>query len=425
MIYVEKKSERIIFHIDVNSAFLSWTAINLLKCGESEIDIRKIPSIIGGSIEDRRGVVLAKSIPAKKFNIITGEPIVAALKKYPQLKVYPPEHKLYTKFSNDMYQLLEPYSDFIERYSIDEVFMEASHFKYDYMEKAKEIKRKIEEDLGFTVNIGIGNNKLLAKMASDFSKKNSIHTLFEEEIRIKMWPLKVGNLFMVGKAAEKKLIDLNIFTIGDLANYNLSILRNIFKSYANIIYEYANGIDNSPINCDNYVDVKGIGNSTTTSKDILSVDEALKVLLSLTESVAKRLRANKSLCGIVVVSIKSNIFTTYSHQKKLLIPTDSTEEIFKLVKAIFKEMWRREPIRLLGVRVTKLSDNSIYQKSLFDDEKIDRQRSLDSTIDKIREKYGDSSIMRSTFISSNNKKTLEEEKAEDFLMMGGLYDSFK
>jgi len=422
---VENKSERIIFHIDVNSAFLSWTAINLLRCGESEVDIRKIPSIIGGSIKDRRGVVLAKSIPAKKFNIITGEPIVAALKKCPQLKVYPPEHKLYTKFSNDMYKLLKPYSDFIERYSIDEVFMEASHFKYDYMEKAKEIKRKIEKDLGFTVNIGIGNNKLLAKMASDFSKKNSIHTLFKEEIRVKMWPLKVGDLFMVGKAAEKKLIDLNIFTIGDLANYNLSILRNIFKSYANIIYEYANGIDDSPINCDNYVDVKGIGNSTTTSKDILSVDEALKVLLSLTESVAKRLRANKSLCGIVAVSIKSNVFTTYSHQKKLLTPTDSTEEIFNLVKAIFKEMWRGEPIRLLGVRVTKLSDNSIYQKSLFDDEKIDKQRSLDSTIDKIREKYGDSSIIRSTFISSNNKKSFEEEKPEDYLMMGGLYDSFK
>ena len=422
---MENKSERIIFHIDVNSAFLSWTAINLLRCGESEVDIRTIPSIIGGSIEDRRGVVLAKSIPAKKFNIITGEPIVAALKKCPQLKVYPPEHKLYTKFSNDMYKLLKPYSDFIERYSIDEVFMEASHFKYDYMEKAKEIKRKIEKDLGFTVNIGIGNNKLLAKMASDFSKKNSIHTLFKEEIRVKMWPLKVGDLFMVGKAAEKKLIDLNIFTIGDLANYNLSILRNIFKSYANIIYEYANGIDDSPINCDNYVDVKGIGNSTTTSKDILSVDEALKVLLSLTESVAKRLRANKSLCGIVAVSIKSNVFTTYSHQKKLLTPTDSTEEIFNLVKAIFKEMWRGEPIRLLGVRVTKLSDNSIYQKSLFDDEKIDKQRSLDSTIDKIREKYGDSSIIRSTFISSNNKKSFEEEKPEDYLMMGGLYDSFK
>ncbi len=205
----------------------------------------------------------------------------------------------------------------------------------------------------------------------------------------------------------------------------MSILRNIFKSYANIIYEYANGIDNSPINCDNYVDVKGIGNSTTTSKDILSTDEALKVLLSLTESVAKRLRANKSLCGIVVVSIKSNIFTTYSHQKKFLTPTDSTEEIFKLVKVIFKEMWRREPIRLLGVRVTKLSDNSIYQKSLFDDEKIDKQRNLDSTIDKIREKYGDSSIIRSTFISSNNKRGLEDEKAEDFLMMGGLYDSSK
>lgn len=421
---MKKESERIIFHIDVNSAFLSWTAINLLRCGESLVDIRKIPSIIGGSIEDRRGVVLAKSIPAKKFNIITGEPIVAALKKCPQLKVYPPEHILYRKFSNDMFELLKPYSAFIERYSIDEVFMDASHFKYDYMDKAKEIKNKIEKDLGFTVNIGIGNNKLLAKMASDFSKKNSIHTLFKEEVKTKMWPLKVGDLFMVGKAAEKKLTDLNIFTIGDLANYNLNILRNIFKSYANVIYGYANGIDNSPINCDNYVDVKGIGNSTTTSKDILNIEEALKVLLLLTESVAKRLRANKSLCGIVVVSIKSNVFTNYSHQKKLLVPTDSTEEIFKLVKVIFNEMWRREPIRLLGVRVTKLSDNTIYQKSLFDDEKIDKQRVLDNTIDKIREKYGDSSIIRSTFIDSNDRNILEKEKDEDYLMMGGLYDSF-
>ncbi len=421
---MEKNSERIIFHIDVNSAFLSWTAINLLKCGESLVDIRKIPSIIGGSIEDRRGVVLAKSIPAKKFNIITGESIMSALKKCPQLKVYPPEHKLYKRCSNKMFELLKSYSDFIERYSIDEVFMDASHFNYDYMEKAEEIKSKIERDLGFAVNIGVGNNKLLAKMASDFSKKNSIHTLFKEEIKGKMWPLKVGDLFMVGKAAEKKLEGLNIFTIGDLANYNLSILRNIFKSYANTIYEYANGIDTSPINYDNYVDIKGIGNSTTTSKDILNMEEALTVLLLLTESVAMRLRANKSLCGIIVVSIKSNIFTTYSHQKKLLTSTDSTEEIFKLVKVIFKEMWRGDPIRLLGVRVTKLSDNNIYQKSLFDDEKTDKQKNLDNTIDKIKEKYGELSITRSTFINLNSKKNLKEDKVEDYLMMGGLYDSF-
>jgi len=424
VIFVEKDLEKIIFHIDVNSAFLSWTAINLLKCGESLVDIRKIPSIIGGSIEDRRGVVLAKSIPAKNFNIITGESIMSALKKCPQLKVYPPEHKLYKRCSNKMFELLKSYSDFIERYSIDEVFMDASHFKYDYMEKAEEIKGKIERELGFAVNIGIANNKLLAKMASDFSKKNSIHTLFKEEIREKMWPLKVGDLFMVGKAAEKRLEGLNIFTIGDLANYNLSILRNIFKSYANTIYEYANGIDPSPINCDNYIDIKGIGNSTTTSKDILNMEEALKVLLLLTESVAMRLRANKSLCGIIVVSIKSNIFTTYSHQKKMLTSTDSTEEIFKLVKVIFKEMWRGDPIRLLGVRVTKLSDNNIYQKSLFDDEKTDKQKNLDNTIDKIKEKYGELSITRSTFINLNSKKNLREDKGEDYLMMGGLYDSF-
>ncbi len=405
-------SQRIIFHIDVNSAFLSWTAVNQLKYGENSVDIRKIPSIIGGSLEDRRGIVLAKSIPAKKFNITTGEPIVSALKKCPQLRIFPPDQNLYKKCSNDMYLLLKDYSSSIERYSIDEVFMEASHFKYDYMEKAEEIKSRIHAELGFAVNIGIGNNKLLAKMASDFSKKNSIHTLFKDEIKAKMWPLEVGDLFMVGKAAQKKLGDLNICTIGDLANYNINILRNIFKNYANVIYEYANGIDESEIKEQNHSDVKGIGNLTTTSKDILNSSDASKVLLQLTESVAMRLRRNKSLCGVVVVSIKSNLFTSYSHQKRLSLPTDSTETIFNMVKKIFKEMWKGEPIRQLGVRVTKLSDNEIYQKSLFDDVTDARKKALDDTIDKIREKYGNSAIIRSAFLNSEHKTIIEESEEE-------------
>ena len=416
---------RIIFHIDVNSAFLSWTAIEELKRDKDSIDIRTIPSIIGGSLEDRRGVVLAKSIPAKKFNIITGEPIVAAMKKCPELKVYSPDRRLYMKCSNAMYKLLQDYSSSIERYSIDEVFMEASHFKADYMQKAQEIKHRIEKELGFTVNVGIGDNKLLAKMASDFPKKNAVHTLFKREIERKMWPMPVGDLFMVGKAARKKLLNLNICTIGDLAKYNLDILRSIFKSYADVIYNYANGVDESLINENHDENTKGIGNSTTTKEDVYSEREALKILLDLTESVAKRLRESKMLCGVVVVSIKSSSFNTYSHQKTLLGTTDSTEEIYRNVSKIFKAMWKGEPIRLLGVRVTKLTSNEVYQSSIFDTDKNEKQRLLDNTIDKLRAQYGDKAIVRSSALVDKEALYLnnhEKEDDEEYLFMGGLYE---
>ncbi|MEG0307890.1 MAG: DNA polymerase IV [Clostridium sp.] len=418
---MESMLEKIIFHIDVNSAYLSWTAVNQLQYDKNSIDIRKIPSIIGGSSEDRRGVVLAKSIPAKKFNIITGEPVVAALKKCPDLKIFPPNHKLYMECSNAMFKLIRDYSNTIERYSIDEVFMDVSHFKNDYLNKANEIKLRLENELGFTVNIGIGNNKLLAKMASDFPKKNHIHTIFKNEIEKKLWPMPIGNLFMVGKSAKKKLIELNICTIGDLATYNLNILKTIFKSYAITIYEYANGIDNSEVDGKSCIDIKGIGNSTTTKNDILNENDALKVLLNLTETVAMRLRENNTLGGVVAVSIKSNMFMTYSHQKTLLTPTDSTTQLFNDVTRIFKDMWKGEGIRLLGVRVTKLSSNKIYQRSLFDDSKSEKQKSLDKTIDKIRGKYGDAAIIRSTFINSDINPIVEKNQ-EDYLMMGGLYE---
>lgn len=417
--------KRIIFHIDVNSAFLSWTAIEELKKDKNSIDIRTIPSIIGGSLEDRRGVVLAKSIPAKKYNIITGEPIVAAVKKCPELKVYSPDRRIYIKCSNAMYRLLQEYSSSIERYSIDEVFMEVSHFRNDYMEKANEIKSRIENELGFTVNVGIGDNKLLAKMASDFPKKNSVHTLFKYEIETKMWPMPVGDLFMVGKAAEKKLLNLNICTIGDLAKYNLDILRNIFKSFADVIYNYANGVDDSPVDESRYEDTKGIGNSTTTKEDVFIARDALKILLALTESVAKRLRSSNMLCGVVVVSIKSSTFTSYSHQKTLLTATDSTDEIYKNVSKIFKEMWKGEPIRLLGVRVTKLTSNEVYQSSIFDTDRNEKQRVLDSAIDKLRAQYGDKVIVRSSALvneDENESSTLLKEDNNDYLFMGGLYE---
>lgn len=202
------ENEQIIFHIDVNSAYLSWTAVKQLQCGESIIDIRNIPSIIGGNSEDRYGIVLAKSIPAKKFKIKTGEPVVSALSKCAALKIYPPDYKLYMNCSNAMYDLLTEYSPSIQRYSVDEVFMDVSHFKNGYMNKAYEIKTRIQNELGFTVNIGISHNKLLAKMASDFPKKNAVHTLLQEEIKGKMWDLSGSNEFYQRSLFDDKKSDV-------------------------------------------------------------------------------------------------------------------------------------------------------------------------------------------------------------------------
>ena len=420
MVSLDSYPERIIFHIDVNSAYLSWTAVKQLQYGENDIDIRLIPSIIGGDGESRHGIVLAKSIPAKKYNIKTGEPIVSALSKCPNLEVYRPDYSLYMRCSNAMVELLKEYSPVIQRYSVDEVFMDVSHFKNEYLNKAYEIKSRIKEELGFAVNIGISNNKLLAKMASDFNEKDAVHTLFKDEIKKKMWPLNVSDLFMVGKATESKLLKLNINTIGQLAQYDLEVLKPIFKSYANVIHSYANGIENSEVRSSNYIDIKGLGNSTTAKEDIKTREKALKVLLSLTESVAMRLRKNNNMCSVIVVSVKTNSFYRYSHQRKINNITDSTEEIFNEVTLIFDEMWNKEPIRQLGVRVTDLCSNEFYQRTFFDDNNIDKKRALDKAIDNIRERFGDNAIIRSTLINSEVKALTGGNGEENYPMMGSI-----
>lgn len=412
--------ERVIFHIDVNSAYLSWTAVRMLQLGETTEDIREIPSIVGGNTDERHGIVLAKSILAKRYNIKTGEPVVDALKKCPNLKIFKPNYRLFMDCSNAMYNLLYEYSPKIQRYSVDEVFIDMSHFKENYMEKAIEIQNRIRSELGFNVNIGISTNKLLAKMASDLEPKNAIHTLFKEEIQNKMWTLPVDNLFMVGRATKSKLDKLNINTIGELANFDIGILESIFKSHGKVIHNYANGIEESSVRKYNYVNVKGIGNSTTIAWDVTSKDEALKIILSLTESVCIRLRNNNSLCRVISISIKGFNFERYIHQRTLSNYIDCTEEIYKEMVKAFNEAWRGEPIRQLGVRVSELCNNEFFQSSLFDSKKLEKQRALDKTIDSIRERYGNYSVIRSTFLHSGIKAINGGNGEDDYPMMGSI-----
>lgn len=386
--------EKQILHVDVNNAFLSWTAVEMLKKGES-LDIRTIPSIIGGDEDNRHGIVLAKSNLAKKVGIQTGEPIYFARKKCPNLQIYKSDFAVYKKYSNALYNLLLQYTEKIERFSIDECFMDMT----GYMPKGKtllqiayEINKRVKEELGFTVNIGVAHNKLLAKMASDFQKPDRVHTLFKEEIETKMWNLPVSELFMVGKKSLPKLYKMGIKTIKDLAKKEQSYMIKSFGKYGKMIWEYANGIDTSEVIYEEEKP-KGIGNSITLPYDYSNIEKIEEVLVALVEQVAYRLRSYNMLTEVVNVQIKTNEFKVYSHQRKLMMPTDNTKIIIEEAKKLLYELYKKEPIRLIGVRVDKLSNKEEVQLSLFDNTSK-KQSKLDKVVDTLKEKYGYDKITR-------------------------------
>lgn len=390
---------RIIFHIDVNSAFLSWEAVDRLKNGE-KVDLRDVPSVVGGDEKNRRGVVLAKSVPAKKLGIITGEPLFAARSKCPHLIVVPPRHDLYKKYSDEMVKILRIYSPVVERYSIDECFLDYSSMENHhgpFLQAAHKLKDHLYRELGFTVNVGIAPNKLLAKMASDLSKPNKVHTLFSHEIASKMWPLPVEELYMVGRSTADKLRSMGIKTIGELARFDVKYLERKLKSHGRLIWEYANGIDNTEVS-DVAGAAKGISHSTTTPVDVTDITTAEKYLLTLTESVGASLREKGLYCSQVAVSIKDTNFRQYSHQRKLSTPTNSTGEIFTLARALFRELWQGQPLRLLGVRAGDLKANKNIQLTIFTTENHEKKRTLDAVVDQIRSKYGMDSIMRASLV---------------------------
>lgn len=411
--------DRLIFHIDVNSAYLSWEATYRLQQGE-QVDLRTISSVIGGNEESRHGIVLAKSIPAKKYNIQTGETLYNARIKCPELTIVPPRYWLYMQCSSAMHKILEEYTPNIQRFSVDESFLDFSNMENlypDYMELAETIKERIKNELGFTVNIGISNNKLLAKVASDLKKPDRIHTLFPREIKEKMWPLPVEDLFMVGRATAPKLHKINLNTIGDLANYDVNILRNIFKSHGELIWNYANGIDDSEVRKSNGIEMKGIGNSTTTAFDVKDKETAHKVLLSLCETVGMRLRDSRNYCNVVSIAIRGSDLISYSRQKKLNTATDSTKKIYDVACYLFDNVWKGNPIRHLGIHITDFCNNEYHQYSLLDSFNYDKDRKLNKVIDEIRLKYGNKSIIRSCFLHSGLSSICGGVGEEDYPLM--------
>lgn len=412
--------QRLIFHVDVNSAFLSWEAARRVAAGED--DLRLIPSAIGGDRDKRTGVILAKSIPAKKFGVTTGEPVAMALRKCPQLVLAKPDFRLYTKNSRAFIEICRRYAPVVEQVSIDECFLDmtGTHLLYpDPVAIARTIKDTIFSELGFTVNIGIAPNKLLAKMASDFEKPDKVHTLFAQEIPQKLWPLPVGDLYSVGRKTAEKLNAARIRTIGELAASDLAHIQTLVgMKTGKLIHDYANGIDHSPVLAEPEA-VKGYGNSTTLEQDVTTTAQANKILLALCDSVASRMRSDGKRCSCVTVTIRGNDFRNRSHQRKFSEPTDVTAEVFTLSRDLFAELWDgHTPLRLLGVALGDVSDDSTEQISLFRDERKDRARKLDQTVDALRSKFGVAAISRGSVtdatqrVGKKYKAQLEEKKNE-------------
>lgn len=381
---------RIYFHIDVNNAFLSWEAIYLIQNGE-KIDIRNIESAIAGDPKKRTGVILAKSTKAKAMGVKTGEAIFQAKNKCPNLVLYPPHHEFYNLQSKRMKKLLENYSDVVEPYSVDEYFIEYVPILGSYIHVANEIQNRIFNELGFTVNIGISDTKYLAKIASDFEKPNKIHTLFKSEIKEKLWPLKIEDMFLLGPKSAKKLREIGINTVGKLANTNIEILKSHLKSHGEELYNFAWGMDIDEKHEKKEVS-KSVSHSKTSSYDLTDLDEIYNFILDIVNYTCIRLRHEKMKTKNISVTLKTNNFDVYSSSVTLDSPTDSTTEVFKICKRIFNDMYKKEPLRLIGVNLSSLETYGSSQLNIFDTTN-EKSCKIDKTIDSLLDKFNDNGLI--------------------------------
>ncbi len=400
----KRMMERLIFHVDVNSAFLSWEAVKRVRAGEP--DLRLIPSCVGGNPDSRRSIVAAKSIPAKKYNIQTGEPVSQALRKCPGLVVVPSDFKLYSSCSKAFKDICRSYAPVVEEFSIDECFLDMTGTELVYPDPVKtayEIKDRIRDELGFTVNVGIGGNKLCAKMASDFEKPDKVHTLFPDEIKEKMWPLPVGDLLFIGKSTAKKLAEMDIRTIGELAQSDPGRLAYALGNNMSLqAYRYANGLDDSPV-ASQPKEAKGYSSEVTLEEDVVQDEEAHRILLALSDSVTAHMRRDGAKAHCISVSVRYLDFKTRSHQTTLEKGADTCNEVYETAKKLLSVLWKdKRPLRLMGISLTRLEKGEEGEQLSFfqseDDKKRERDQKLDRAVDALRGRFGSDAVTRGSLM---------------------------
>ena len=380
--------ERIILHSDCNSFYASVECLH-------HPEIREKPVAVGGDIEQRHGIILAKNQLAKQFHVSTGEAIWRAKQKCPELIVLPPNFPLYLRFSRLARDIYLDYSNRVEPFGLDEAWLDitSSENQKDKGERtAHEIRKRIREELGITVSIGVSYNKIFAKLGSDYRKPDAVTMITKENYRQIAWPLPVSDLLYVGPATKRKLNGFGVHTIGELAQTPVEILRSKFGKIGDILWCFSNGLDSSPVaDFQNQPVVKSIGNSTTAPRDLERDEDVKMILYVLADSVARRLREQGLKGRTIHISVRDNSLFSFTRQKSLLSYTNLTGEIAGEALSLFREHYRwKRPVRSVGISVSDLAADTIYsQTSLFCDEvKREKVERLDKALDRLKARFG-------------------------------------
>ena len=400
--------DRVILHCDCNSFYAS---VELL----SHPELRDKPVAVGGDSESRHGIILAKNEAAKKYKVQTAETIWQAKKKCPDLILLPPHHEQYAKYSKIINGIYTEYTDLVEPFGIDESWLDVTStymmFAWTPFEFAQIIRKRVKEETGLTVSIGVSFNKIFAKLGSDYKKPDAVTEINRDNYKDIVYPLPIQDMIYVGKTTQKSLNDIGIFTIGQLARMSQELLENMFGKHGTDLYRSANGLDDSPVT--NYYDekeIKSVGSGSTFAKNLSEMGEIKPALMSLSEDVGARLRKNKMYANGVQLRIKYPDFKVIQRQTKIH-STDVTAEIYDTAVKLFRENADlSEGIRALTVTAIDLSkEKTGVQTSLFDDvtvadKKRDKREKLQSTIDGIRMKFGADSLKSATVIKSDVAK---------------------
>lgn len=400
----------VILHSDMNSCYAN---IELLHHPE----LRGRPLAVGGDPEARHGIVLAKDELAKRAGVKTGMALWQARQVCPEIIFVPPRMDLYLRFSRLAHELYGEYTDQQEAFGIDESWLDVTascSLKGDGMTIAKEISRRVKQELGITVSIGVSWNKIYAKLGSDYKKPDAITEFNRMNYKEKIYPLPAGDLLYVGSRTEKKLVRYGIRTIGQLAEADPGFLHLVLGKMGYILRAFARGEDRTPVSKEyEQSPIKSIGNGTTTPRDLTCEEDAAIVFYLLAESVAARLREHQFQCRTVEITVRDKELFHFSRQRKLAVPTDITEELAETARAIFHANYSWEkPIRSLGLRACALVPNGTpYQSNLLEDPgERERQQRMDRAVDEIRRRYGFASIQRGLALTDASLRGLNAKE---------------
>lgn len=385
--------DRVILHCDMNGFFAS---VELL----SRPELRDRPMAVCGSPDKRHGIILAKNEPAKQAGVVTAETVWQALKKCPDLQFVPPHMSKYKHYSRLINEIYQRFTDMVEPFSIDESWLDVTASQSLFgsgREIADTIRETVKKELGLTLSAGVSFNKIFAKMGSEYKKPDATTLITRENYKEILWPLPARDMFFVGKATARKLSESGIKTIGDIAVADPGVLERMLGKQGRQLWEYTNGLDNSPVaRVGESEKIKSVGNGVTFTRDLVTEDDIVTAVTSLSDTVAGRLRRyGMKACG-VKVDIKDPYFKVISRQKQLFSPTNLAGEIAKNSLDIIHSSWKKgSPIRMLTITGINLTDEIFdEQLSLFGISSDDRQKGeqIERTMDEVRKKYGSSSI---------------------------------